>query len=166
MRRDRQNTPTDHFDLLPFVAILMCTLGCLLFTTLSIASLNLTRPGGGEVFRAPEEAVLIEWGYRKSAFTKNGDRVEVGWDASAWEGMETGRVPGTAGIPPELQELLEEISSQPGKRYPFFAVRPSGFKSFAAMRAFCQQLGIRIGYDTVGEDSKVRLLYPSDEVSR
>lgn len=168
MKRDRQSASADRFDLLPFVAILMCTLGCLLFITLSVASLSLTRPGGGEVFRATEQAVLIEWGYRASAFKENGRRVEVAWDAAAWESMETGSVlrTGVAGIPPEMRDLLDEISSQRGKRYALFAVRPSGFKSFAAMRALCEQRHIRVGYDTIGEESKVELMHRSDKVSQ
>ena len=122
----------------------------------------------GEVFRATEKAVLIEWGYRLSAFTEHGRRVEVPWDAAAWESMETGSVlrTGGAGIPAELRQLLDEIASQRGKRYALFAVRPSGFKSFASMRALCEQRQIRVGYDTIGEKSKVGIVYGSEEGAR
>lgn len=57
----------DHFDLLPFIAIMMCLLGCLLLVTISMASINVGVgagevwvPGGGE--QGPGKTpVLIEW---------------------------------------------------------------------------------------------------------
>ena len=43
----RTRKSADHFDMLPFIAILMCTLGTLLLVTLSMAAVNLG-PGAGE----------------------------------------------------------------------------------------------------------------------
>ncbi len=37
---------SDHFDLLPFISILMCVLGCLLLVTISMASLTMGLDAG------------------------------------------------------------------------------------------------------------------------
>ncbi len=57
----------DHFDLLPFIAIMMCLLGCLLLVTISMASINVG-VGAGEVWvpaggeKGPGKTpILLEW---------------------------------------------------------------------------------------------------------
>jgi hypothetical protein len=77
----------DHFDLLPFIAILMCTLGCLLFVTLSVAALSIG-PGRGEGW-VPDKAegtqktpVLVEWDGTVAVLHREGHRIKVRWHSS------------------------------------------------------------------------------------
>ena len=58
-------TQSEHFDLLPFINILMCTLGCLLLIALSVAGLSLSAapevwaPSGATSERS--EPILMIW---------------------------------------------------------------------------------------------------------
>ena len=66
MPRHYEDYSKDHFDLLPFIAILMCMLGCLLLVTISIAALSMG-PGADEGWMllrdsqdSSKESILIE----------------------------------------------------------------------------------------------------------
>lgn len=167
MRSKCQNASSDHFDLLPFVAILMGTLGCLLFITLSVVSLSLTPAKAGPDRTAQnKKPVLIEWAKPVSTIIENGRRVAVNWSPSAWEALETRASLKSASpeIPTEMKRLLNEIGSQPARRYILFAVRPSGFKAFSAMADLCKQRHIDIGFYPIGENDAVKGIPRSMEV--
>lgn len=93
--RQGEDFSRDHFDLLPFINILMCTLGCLLLVTLSIAALSLG-PSAGEGWIASQrdstpatrkQPVLIEWdGTAVSAHLPAG-RIQAKWTPPLDVGM-------------------------------------------------------------------------------
>jgi hypothetical protein len=157
----KRNTQTDHFDLLPFVAILMSTLGCLLFITLSIASVNLTVPTVGLAPTGESKTpVLIDWRKGISTVSRKGAAASViPWSDAQWSVLENTNASnaGKADLPSKLNAALQEISSDPKHTYALFAVRPSGFAAFSAMHAICQQRNIDVGYYPVGEKDKVKL---------
>src|SRR3990170_3655483 len=73
---------TDHFDLLPYISILMCTLGTLLLMTVSMTAINLGPGVGIGIVQAVDTnnmtklAVLIEWDGHM-ATVHQGDRREA-----------------------------------------------------------------------------------------
>jgi len=164
MSRNNATTSSDHFDLLPFVAILMCTLGCLLFITLSVVSL--TKPGTViKINRGKQkkQPVLIFWSERVTAIQNGSQEKIIRWDDATWHKMETESLPNAASpaIPLELQNTLAEIGRHSDTSFAFFAVRPSGFKSFETMRRLCKQLHLDIGFYPVDETGKVTVMYNS-----
>jgi hypothetical protein len=48
---NRESAEQDHFDLLPFIAIMMCLLGTLLLVTITIAVINIGIGAGEGWFR-------------------------------------------------------------------------------------------------------------------
>src|SRR5437870_2742034 len=85
MVRRREDLSKDHFDLLPFIAILMCTLGCLLLVTMSMAAISIG-PGAGEGwipvrdwFPGAMIPILIEWDGSTAVFHLEGGKVRIRW---------------------------------------------------------------------------------------
>lgn len=164
MSASRHKGTGDHFDLLPFVSILMCTLGCLLFITLSIVSVSLTdiptilTPVGQK-----KSPVLIEWANPVSAIhTDGGERIEVRWEPATWKQMET-QTPqrdslgnrGETLLPQALQANLDDISKHSDQKYALIAVRPSGLSTFKYLLTICEQGKMERGYYLVREDERV-----------
>jgi hypothetical protein len=103
MGSNSANECGDHFDLLPFIAILMCVLGCLLLVTLSMAAVcvgvgagegwtpvanpqtPITRPGAGREGIPGSDPVankipiLIEWDGTTAIIHRDPERISVTW---------------------------------------------------------------------------------------
>lgn len=140
MARRYEDLSKDHFDLLPFIAILMCTLGCLLLVTMSMAALSIN-PGASEGGLVPGQGssatktpIWIEWD-QDSAIVHFGDqRTSIRWSGPSSqqdsEGKCTGPVPKQDRDGAELQKLLDELIAKRETHYALFVVRPAGFGSF------------------------------------
>lgn len=99
---ETRETSADHFDLLPFIAILMCVLGCLLLVTLCMAAISLGagvaerwtpvaatgqatsgRPATGPVAAsaavAPKKPILVEWDGDQAIFHLESGKVLAKW---------------------------------------------------------------------------------------
>jgi hypothetical protein len=157
-------TDREHFDMLPFIAILMCTLGSLLYVTLIVASLCIG-PGAGigwiPVYKEGQPhkvPVLIEWDGKVATVHRDGKRVRVAWDGLEEVTEESGH--GDRGAAASLGEILSDLAARRETHYALFAVRPSGFENFQLFAHQFRQLQIDIGYEPMGEDRPVRLLPP------
>jgi hypothetical protein len=147
-----RNSSSEHFDVLPFIGLLMCVLGVLLFVTLSVAALALgpnAKEGwlpldGQDRKKTP---ILIEWD-GKSAVIHNGNHlksVEVFLESSEKK-------------TPELLNFLKEMTAKRQTHYVLFAVRPSGFKNFQLLADEFRDRRVDVGYEPIPQDKNVRLL--------
>ena len=146
MRLRWQNVKGDHFDMLPFISILMCTLGCLLLVTMSMAMLNVG-PAVGEGWQLEETSaagtkkkpVLIEWDgkttiihLRDRLLTTPGDKIPF--------------------------SILKDFETKRDSEYVLIAVRPTGFDSFNNFADQFRKLGISVGYEPISQSRRVRLI--------
>ncbi|MGH9769906.1 MAG: hypothetical protein ACREAB_20980 [Blastocatellia bacterium] len=166
-RRDERNV--DHFDLLPFIAILMCVLGCLLLVTLSVAALSLGA-GAGEGWipvpdreRAVKTPVLIEWDGKVATIHRQGRKIQAKWEMSELSRIRIGGEWYTLSgldekLDPELKKLLDELESRRATHYALFAVRPSGFDNFERFANQFRSRQIDVGYEPIKQQKPVRLL--------
>lgn len=157
----------DHFDLLPFIAILMCVLGCLLLVTMSIAALSIG-PGAGEGW-IPERGrqntsktpVLIEWDGTNATFELQGRRVRAKWSEPPrilLDGVWYLAPTNSRALNPDVQKLLDELAQRRATHYALFAVRPSGFESFNRFLYQFRDRQIDVGYEPIQQSKSVRLL--------
>lgn len=166
------STSEDRFDLLPFIAIMLCLLGCLLFVTMSTAALSLG-PAAGEGWLtsataggATKQPVLLEWdGVR---VTPHVDGLHpVHWSADRGLRIVDGRVVLPEAIPDpdkaERDRLLGYFGERLATHYALFAVRPSGFESFQRMADTFRRLQIEVGYEPIAQSRTVRLLHPGGQ---
>lgn len=136
----------DHFDLLPFISILMCTLGCLLLVTMSMATLNVG-PSVGEGWAVIHKTgllpakvpILIEWDGKTATVHRDNQRIEFR---------------GGIGLSP----ILDELQIKRNTHYVLFAVRPSGFENLNNIAQQFRERGISIGYEPVAQTRRVRLI--------
>jgi hypothetical protein len=156
-----QRQSTDHFDLLPYIAILMCTLGTLLLLTLSMTAINLgpnARIGIIPTFdtNAPSKIpVLIEWDGLQVIVHHEGRKeiIEPGqpqltFEDGALKFSETGA----------LKVVMSDLRARTNTHYALFAVRPSGFSNFISLRARFDREDISIGYEPFEQARPVELL--------
>lgn len=168
MIRRHEDQSKDHFDLLPFIAILMCVLGCLLLVTMGVAALSIG-PGVGEGWiptRDPKteskKPILIEWDGTTATIHRDGRRVQAKWSKpsgvllSDGEWYELKQEPGSES--PELRRFLDELKNQRATHYALFAVRPSGFASFNRFADEFRRFKIDVGYEPIKQEKAVRLL--------
>ncbi len=150
---------TDHFDLLPFVAILMCILGSLLFITLSLVSMSVMHPKIGlDPTGQTKAPILIEWAAGTSFVQENGQREAIRWSPSQWSDLESGRIGESGqGLPDQFRQLLAEATKPSSGKYALFAVRPSGFSTYSLIDTICQRRKIQVGYYPIGEHEDVKL---------
>ena len=158
---------TDHFDLLPYIAVLMCMLGCLLFITLSLVSLSLINVG--LIFLphpAPKTPIKVEWAQQGAVMQDLKEPIR--WSDQAWLTLESGDTQNLTDqdTPPAFQQLLAKCKGKDAGYYPVFAVRPSGFKTFGAIHDLCARDGIQIGYYPAGEKQRVTLVVDAKAASK
>ena len=148
----RTNSSSEHFDMLPFIGLLMCVLGVLLFVTLSVAALALG-PNVKEGWlpldaqdrkKAP---ILLEWD-GESAVIHNGNQLQSMEAFLESSGKAT----------PELTNFLTETTTKRKTHYVLFAVRPSGFKNFQLLADEFRVRKVDVGYEPIPQDKNVRLL--------
>lgn len=166
MPRSYQSQTSDHFDLLPFIAILMCMLGCLLMVTMSIAALSIG-PGVGEGWiprRSPEmknmTPILIEWDGEK-AIIHDEDGIKVAkWSEPSGYLLSNGTWYPLKGrtLSADISAFLESMSKRRATHYALFAVRPSGFGNFQLFADEFRGRKIDVGYEPIRQDKPVRLI--------
>ncbi|MGE4088379.1 MAG: hypothetical protein AB7F93_09865 [Immundisolibacter sp.] len=159
MHRRASPGSQDHFDLFPYIAILMSLLGALLTATLGMASLSLG-PGVAETWdmaardgTASKAPVLVEWDGSALTVHEGAQRRRVPWlddQAAAAGGMR----PRSAA----MQRLLAEFGQRSATGYVLFAVRPSGFATLPRLTDDFRAAHIDIGYEPVGQERGVQLL--------
>lgn len=162
-----QTAHREHFDMLPFIAILMCTLGSLLYVTLIVASLCIG-PGAGEGWipvygkdQPRKIPVLIEWD-GQAATVHRDDRKEC----LPWAGLRKIQLlDGSEAFVREevddaspLGQFLVDLDKRKATHYALFAIRPSGFKTFNLFADEFRNRKIDVGYEPIEEDRPVRLL--------
>lgn len=171
----------DHFDLLPFIAILMCTLGCLLFVTLSVAALSIgpERGEGWIVARATandKTPVLVEWDGTVAVLHRDGHHLKVAWEGAdapppvvgpdGPQGSPPVFLPGTPGAAAEagpserlsFKEMMTWFYENRRTQYALFAVRPSGFGNFDDFADEFRDRGIKVGYEPIAQGRTVTLM--------
>jgi hypothetical protein len=152
----------DHFDMLPFIGILMCLLASLLLITMSIASINIG-PGAGEGWiptandtdtrRTP---LLVEWDGSTATIQYPGrnKRISLGkevkeWWDSDWDLKNR-----------DMLAFIKEMEGRKDTHYVLFAVRPSGFDNFQALVSQFRQKKIGVGFEPIEQTKPVRLRLP------
>jgi hypothetical protein len=149
----------EHFELLPFINILMCTLGCLLLIALSMASLSLSSAGetwnptsgnGGP----PKQAVLLVWDGGTVIAQIDQNRICAAWPSE--DGADAEACPhdtrrGT------FDQVMDYLRDHREDHYALIAVRPSGFAKFVFLRRKLTEENIDIGYEPIDQKKDVRL---------
>ena len=143
----REDQSKDHFDLLPFINILMCSLACLLLVTLSITALSIG-PAAGEgwvpVFSGKSKIkipVLIEWDGKSMIIHYENGNTEV-----------------SATNTEKIKEVIEYFHKKNITHYALFAVRPSGFSSFELLANLFRKFDIKVGYEPIKQGRTVKLI--------
>lgn len=162
-----EDLDTDHFDLLPFIAILMCVLGSLLLVTISIAAISIG-PGAGEGWIpargrevSAKKPILIEWDGSTATVHRDGQLVAVNWSSPTGVILPDGswvQIEKQEGIDQGFAQLLDSLSAKKESQYALFAVRPSGFKNFKLLVNEFRGRKIDIGYEPILQGKQVRLL--------
>jgi hypothetical protein len=150
VRRKHRDATTDHFDLLPFIAILLCVLGCLLMVTISVSAISIG-PSLGEGWIPVQDKnavrktpVLIEWDGHTAVIHRGRAKTMAHWTE--------------AGSDTALSVLIEDLAARKDSLYALFAVRPSGFGSFSNFADMFRDRRIDVGYEAIKQDKPVRLL--------
>ena len=142
-----QSAEQDHFDLLPFIAIMMCLLGTLLLVTMSMAAINVGAGAGeGWVFSPDADSktpVLIEW-----------DGNLATWHAET--GLQQLH-------PNALAGLMAWLETHRNTHYALFAVRPSGFGNFRKFAAKFESRNFQIGFEPIEQGKPVRIVAGSSK---
>jgi hypothetical protein len=162
---------TDHFDLLPFIAILMCVLGCLLLVTVSMSAISMGI-GAGEAWipaakdsdspaTKPKKPILVEWDGEHATFHLDEGRNKVAWQPTKGEVLDglkhllsSDAQKGSKGF----QSILDMLRARKETHYVLIAVRPSGFGDFRRFAAEFRNRGITIGYEPIDQARAVRLM--------
>jgi len=144
MAKRRSQVSGDHFNLLPFISILMCTLGCLLLVTMSMATIHIG-PSVGEGWVPDQKTekekgkkpILVEWDGKTAIAHLNGRRVQSGMK--------------------NLQPIFNELAGMRETHYVLFAVRPTGFENFNILAQEFRKTNLAIGYEPIAQYRPVRL---------
>lgn len=147
MRRGLGSAEVDHFDLFPFISILICTLGCLLMITMSVVALSLG-PAAAEIWKIEggrgKLPVLIEWDGEE--ITIHPRKVRLPWAIATRHGGRNDS---------EFGRLIGKLREQRERRYLFVAVRPSGFGNLHHLLALLERQQVRVGFEPIEQDRKV-----------
>ena len=157
LSRPRPNQ--EHFDLLPFIAIMMIVLAVLLFITMTMASLNVGA-GAAEGWIPTKTQgtnnkipILVEWDGQTAIIQKPSGhrRVVLGKEITRWLSSE-GRFRNG-----EMREFSSEMTLQRNTHYVLFAVRPSGFRNFQALASAFRHAGVNVGYEPIEQSKRIQL---------
>ena len=148
-------TSTDHFDLLPFISILMCVLGCLLLVTISMSAISLgagateawSTHGIGAAGKtlSPKDPILVEWDGKIAIFQLGNREVRGEWAAEKPDGA------------PAFQAALKSAIARKASSYLLVAVRPSGFATLLPLLDVLRTTGLDVGYEPVEQGRAVAL---------
>jgi hypothetical protein len=173
MIKTRGITSSDHFDLLPFIAILMSFLGALLLITISMTTLMLG-PGAGEGWLPAKDTlkiskipILIEWDGTTAVIHKNDKKIYASWNVSTLKLVLKGGnycyLSDTLDLDPNLWDVIAELKKDSDHKYALFAVRPSGFSNFLNFSDEFKNRDIDIGKEPIEQDKSVRIIAPKKE---
>jgi hypothetical protein len=156
-----QSRGGEHFDLLPFINILMCTLGCLLLIALSMASLSLgSAPEDWRVVPDSDSAsqhkvpILLTWDGKMIVAQLASDGLCMSWPPNL--AMDQGSCPPGTKLS-DFEALSTYLGSRKSTHYALIAVRPSGFENFRELTKALTAQGISIGYEPISQAKQVRL---------
>ena len=148
----RNHSSDEHFDMLPFIGLLMCILGVLLFVTLSVAGLAIG-PNVKEGW-LPVDAqqrnkipILLEWDGHSAVIHAEDQSKSV----QPFLGSDNKNTP-------ELSTFLIAMVAKRKTHYVLFAVRPSGFENFQLVADQFREKKVDVGYEPIPQDKNVRLL--------
>lgn len=142
----------EHFDMLPFIGLLMCVLGVLLYVTLSVAALAIgpnVKEGWLPLDTEDKKKVpiLLEWdGKLAVVHAENRSKLSEPFLDANDEGT------------PQLSRFLSEMVGRRQTHYILFAVRPSGFRNFQILADKFRERKVDVGYEPIPQDKQVRLL--------
>lgn len=151
----------DHFDILPFIAVMLIVLATLLFVTMVMASINIGI-GAGEGWIPMENSgtekkspVLAEWDGETIIIQRptGKESISIGRNKDLWWNKSTLEFKSS-----ELLKFMSEMNSQKDKSYVLFAVRPSGFENFQSLAAEFRSKGISIGYEPIEKGKRIKLI--------
>lgn len=152
MTRRLSNSSTEHFDLLPFIGLLMCVLGVLLFVTLSVAALALgpnVKEGWlpTDTTELKKVPILVEWDGSLAVIHRGPQPVR-------FHAFTEGELKTT----PEFSGFISEMIAKRSTHYVLFAVRPTGFGNFQNLADRFRDRKVDVGYEPIPQDKAVRLL--------
>lgn len=142
MKRRHNGGDVDHFDLFPFISILVCTLGFLLMVTLAVVAICLG-PGARQIIipealpgQIKREPLMIEWDGSQVTIHPSGTKVS--WaEASKNEGVNDS----------PFGQLLLKVRQEKARYYIFVAVRPSGFGNLGQLVDLMHKQKLNFGYE-------------------
>jgi len=146
---------TDHFDLLPFISILMCVLDCLLLVTISMSAISMGA-GATEAWSThglgvagktvpSKEPILVDWDGKVATFQLPTRDLRGEWSAEKPEGT------------PAFQGALKNVEARKASSYLLVAVRPSGFATLLPLLDVLRTTGLDVGYEPVEQGRAVAL---------
>jgi hypothetical protein len=147
----REPAREDHFDLLPFIAILMCVLATELLVTMSMSTISVGA-GAAEGWvptidpeRPGKVPVLVEWDGEAAVLHADEARERIALEVQGGQP--------SAG----LDRLLKYIEPRRDTHYALFAVRPRGFENYFRLAGEFRKRNITIGDEPVEQGKTIRL---------
>ena len=155
---------SDHFDLLPFISILMCVLGCLLLVTISMSAISIGA-GAAESWTPqalgvegkvapPKEPILVEWDGKIATFQLPKRSVRGEWSEASPKGN------------PAFQGALKTAVLRKDRSYLMVAARPSGFATLLPLLDVLRESGLEVGYEPVEQARAVTLASAKPETAK
>ena len=138
--------------MLPFIGLLMCVLGVLLFVTLSVAALAMgpnVKEGWLPLddYTTGKTPILVEWDGTNAVIHRDNQAISVAVYST-----------GKSSITPQFSAFVTEMERKRKSDYVLFAVRPSGFVNFQMLADEFRNKRIDIGYEPIAQDRSVRLM--------
>jgi hypothetical protein len=167
MSKHNSSKSSDHFDLLPFIAILMCLLGTLLLITMGMTAINLG-PGAQEGWTVQSDTInksktpiLIEWDGDSAVIHKNTRKVVAKWSSSTQEVFvkngKSVQFSDSLNLDSALWNVIVELKRDHNFKFALFAVRPSGFKTFTLFAEEFRNRNITIAKEPIEQDKNVQM---------
>jgi biopolymer transport protein ExbD len=161
----KQGNGHDHFDMLPFIALMMIVLATLLFITMTMAAINVgagvaegwipTASAGN-----PKIPILAEWDGEALIIHKPSgqERIFIGQETRQWFNSDLGFKR------EELGTFIQEMTDNKDTHYVLFAVRPSGFGNFQMLASLFRKKDVSIGYEPLDQGKSVRLKLEKENI--